>query len=440
MKLEVKCSTPGVTAAMHSRHSGTPRAALRASWHAWALGYRHSSITLLSMPAKHQHGLLVDGESAARFCVAGGRRLCMRASAAPRPADLKPLSWRRPLQLLTHFREAEEYQLALLVRSHFVGYAFLKGRDQLGHAIIARLELRGGRRERTNDHLVEAPLLHSSSLAVVCDVWPRLQALRAAANRPGIAAARTTAACPVAWAAACTARSALPPPLPARPQRAQRCCFPGETDGGGRRQGIRPASHGWRRRRHGARPAPRNLCTAGSTEASGVSRLAGMKRIGGGRQRGRCLQAVSEWLTWYRWTARLSTPPVSHTNMLQCGEAAAAVRGEALKIGRGTPEAANNSAIRGSGGSRGLEVRRVGEKGGAAYPRKGNRLLRSSTVSLVRRINSCKQFPPVRVPNVCLCYTERAERLAVAGTSCSTASGNKEVARMSHCSFIAVIL
>lgn len=91
MKEEVKCCTPGVTAAMVSRHSGTPRLALRlqgatggapshplrracqqalptlrshpsvqpttphrlallrpsthASWHAWALGYRHSSIT-----------------------------------------------------------------------------------------------------------------------------------------------------------------------------------------------------------------------------------------------------------------------------------------------------------------------------------------------------------------------------------------------------------
>jgi hypothetical protein len=76
MKLEVKCSTPGVTAAMHSRHSGTPRAALRASWHAWALGYRHSSITLLRMPAKRQHGSLVDGESAARSSVATGGVFC----------------------------------------------------------------------------------------------------------------------------------------------------------------------------------------------------------------------------------------------------------------------------------------------------------------------------------------------------------------------------
>lgn len=51
MKELVNHSTPGVTAAMASRHCVTPRAALRASWHACAEGYRHSSTTLFSIPA-----------------------------------------------------------------------------------------------------------------------------------------------------------------------------------------------------------------------------------------------------------------------------------------------------------------------------------------------------------------------------------------------------
>ena len=47
---DVKCFTPGVTAAMASRHAGTARAAWRARMQASADGYRHSSSTVFKVP------------------------------------------------------------------------------------------------------------------------------------------------------------------------------------------------------------------------------------------------------------------------------------------------------------------------------------------------------------------------------------------------------
>ncbi len=189
MKELVKCSTPGVTAAIVSRHSGTARLALRlhvgagtaavdeasgnfkynrteattkalattkprvsrcptcppaahpthASWHACALGYRHSSMTLFSIPAVRQWArYTVLTLASKRDCWLWATGPALALACAPfKPNAHSPFF----PATLTDFCAAEEDQLADGVGRHLVRDALLKCRQQARHAIIPRLEL-----------------------------------------------------------------------------------------------------------------------------------------------------------------------------------------------------------------------------------------------------------------------------------------------------------
>ena len=142
MKEDVKCCTPGVTAAMHSLHCVTPRAARRASWHACAVGYRHSSTTLFSMPARARANIWFEwrrsrsGEPSCGFALHIGGQPCTHPCLSLHPPCRSPAP-------RTHFCVAKEDERAHGVSRHLVRYPGLKRRQQLGHPVVPGLELQG---------------------------------------------------------------------------------------------------------------------------------------------------------------------------------------------------------------------------------------------------------------------------------------------------------